>query len=64
MANTALNNQSFRPTGGMHIPHALKTEQDRLVSEAYAKGRADAFAYLGLDEKDFPQGDGVTNWTV
>ena len=39
-----------------------KAEVDRLVAEAYAKGRSDAFTFLGLDEKDFPEGDGVHAW--
>jgi len=41
-----------------------QAELDVLLEEAYAKGRSDAFTFLGLDESDFPEGDGARGWTV
>ncbi|MXU66774.1 hypothetical protein [Oceanomicrobium pacificus] len=32
------------------------------LRKAYARGRADTLAALGLDEADLPQGDGAQAW--
>lgn len=48
---------------GMQAQVIDKAELDRLLSNAYAQGRNDAFTFLGLDEKDFPEGDGLLGWT-
>ncbi len=62
MADVMFHDHSNQPIA---MPQAALVDQsdlDRMLAEAYAKGRADTFTFLGLDEKDFPQGDGVEAW--
>ena len=39
-------------------------ELEKLLMEAYAKGRKDAFAALGLDESEIPSESGLMAWTA
>jgi len=39
-------------------------ELEKILIEAYAKGRTDAFAALGLDESEVPSENGLMAWTA
>lgn len=64
MANIMFHDQAAKPITALNTLVLEKAELDRLIAEAYAKGRTEAFTFLGLDEKDFPEGDGLTGWVA
>ena len=39
-------------------------ELEKMLLEAYSKGRTDAFEALGLDESEFPSESGLMAWTA
>lgn len=64
MANVMFHDHTAKSKNSIGVNLVEQSEHERQVAQAYAKGRSDAFASLGLDEKDFPAGDGLTAWTM
>jgi len=64
MANLMFHDKTAQQTSHVAAQLIEKSEHDKLVAEAYARGRSEAFAFLGLDEEDFPDGPGVTDWVL
>ena len=42
----------------------LSDDAVRAIRDAYAQGRADTLALLGIEESDLPGNDGPTAWAV
>lgn len=64
MANAMYQDHPTRPSPKLQTRIYDQSELDRLVAEAYARGRKDAFEFLGVSEDDFPQGDSLQGWAV
>jgi len=39
-------------------------ELEKMLLDAYSKGRADALTALGIDESEMPSGEGLMAWTA